>query len=125
MRPTPRLHHCRRPRASVKIDFTRDIKPILDDSCIRCHGPEKPRSHFRLDSREAALKGGKSGVDILPGQSAESPLIRYVAGLDSDVFMPPPDKGQPLSTNQIALLRAWIDQGLPWRWLRRRPRPRL
>jgi hypothetical protein len=65
--------------ADVKIDFTRDIKPILDDSCIRCHGPEKPRSHFRLTDREAALKGGSDGVDILPGQSGASPLIRYVA----------------------------------------------
>jgi Planctomycete cytochrome C len=102
------------PPADVKIDFARDIKPILDDSCIRCHGPEKPRSHFRLDSRDAALKGGSDGVDILPGQSAASPLIRYVAGLDPDTFMPPTGKGQPLTTNQIALLRAWIDQGVPW-----------
>jgi hypothetical protein len=102
------------PPADVKIDFTRDIKPILDDSCIRCHGPEKPRSHFRLTDRDAALKGGSDGVDILPGQSAASPLIRYVAGLDPDILMPPPDKGKPLTTNQIALLRAWIDQGVPW-----------
>jgi hypothetical protein len=100
--------------ANVKIDFARDIKPILDTSCIRCHGPEKPRSHFRLTTRDAALKGGSEGVDILPGQSAASPLIRYVAGLDPDIVMPPPDKGQPLTTNQIALLRAWIDQGVPW-----------
>jgi hypothetical protein len=102
------------PPADVKIDFTRDIKPILDDSCIRCHGPEKPRSHFSLTSRDAALKGGSDGVDILPGQSAASPLIRYVAGLDADIMMPPVDKGKPLTTNQIALLRAWIDQGVPW-----------
>jgi hypothetical protein len=102
------------PPADVKIDFARDIKPILDDSCIRCHGPEKPRGHFRLTDRDAALKGGSEGVDILPGQSAASPLIRYVAGLDADIMMPPPDKGKPLTTNQIALLRAWIDQGVPW-----------
>lgn len=98
----------------MKIDFARDIKPILDDSCIRCHGPEKPRSHFRLDDHDAALKGGSEGVDILPGNSAESPLIRYVAGQDPDIMMPPSGKGQPLSSNQIALLRAWIDQGVPW-----------
>ena len=102
------------PPADVKIDFTRDIKPILDESCIRCHGPEKPRSHFRLTSRDTALKGGSEGVDILSGQSAASPLIRYVAGLDADIFMPPADKGKPLTSNQIALLRAWIDQGVPW-----------
>lgn len=102
------------PPANVKIDFTRDIKPILDDSCIRCHGTEKPRSHYSLDGRDAALKGGRHGVDIIPGQSADSPLIRYVAGLDPDILMPPADKGRPLTTNQIALLRAWIDQGVAW-----------
>ncbi len=102
------------PPADVQIDFARDIKPILDESCIRCHGLEKPRSHFRLTSRDAALKGGSDGVDILPGQSAASPLIRYVAGQDADIFMPPVDKGKPLTTNQIALLRAWIDQGVAW-----------
>jgi hypothetical protein len=102
------------PPANVKIDFSRDIKPILDNSCLRCHGPEKPRNHFRLDSRDSALKGGDNGVDILPGQSAASPLIRYVAELDPDTFMPPPGKVPPLTTNQIALLRAWIDQGVAW-----------
>lgn len=100
--------------ANVTIDFARDINPILDSSCIRCHGPEKPRSHFRLDSREAALKGGDDGVDIVPGHSADSALIKYVAGADPDIFMPPPDKLPALTTNQIALLRAWIDQGVPW-----------
>jgi hypothetical protein len=102
------------PPAAVQIDFARDIKPILENSCFRCHGPEKPRSHFRLDNRDSALKGGETEVDILPGKSAESPLIQYVAGLDPDVQMPPPGKGDPLTTNQIALLRAWIDQGVPW-----------
>jgi hypothetical protein len=102
------------PPANVKIDFVRDIKPILDESCIRCHGPEKPKSRFRLDDRDAALKGGREGVDIIPGNSAESPLIRYVTGQDPDIMMPPSGKGQPLTSNQIALLRAWIDQGVAW-----------
>ena len=102
------------PPAEVKIDFARDIQPILDTSCIRCHGPEKPKSRFRLDNREAALKGGEHGVDIIPGSSAGSPLIHFVAGLVPDMQMPPPGKGEPLTTNQIALLRAWIDQGAVW-----------
>jgi hypothetical protein len=102
------------PPASDQIDFTRDIKPILENSCFRCHGPEKPRSHFRLDNPDAALKGGDDGVDIIPGNSAKSRLIQYVAGLDEDMQMPPPGKGAPLTTNQIALLRAWIDQGVAW-----------
>jgi Planctomycete cytochrome C len=102
------------PAARVKIEFSRDIQPIFEKCCWRCHGPEKAKSHFRLDSREAALKGGENGVDIVPGKSARSPLIGYVAGLVRDMEMPPPGKADPLSTNEVALLRAWIDQGVPW-----------
>jgi len=102
------------PAATNKVDFARDIKPIFDTSCIRCHGPVKPKSGFRLDSREAALKGGDDGVDILPGNSAKSPLIHYTAQLVEDMEMPPTGKGDPLTPAQIALLRAWIDQGAPW-----------
>lgn len=102
------------PPASVTIDYARDIKPILENSCFQCHGPERPRGKFRLDNRESALKGGNDGVDILPGNSAKSPLIQYVSGLDPDMRMPPPDKGKPLTADQVALLRAWIDQGVAW-----------
>jgi len=102
------------PDAAVQVDFTRDIKPILENNCLRCHGPEKPKSKFRLDSREAALKGGDEGVDILPGDSAKSPLIHYVAYLVEDSEMPPVGKGQQLTANQVSLLRAWIDQEAVW-----------
>ncbi len=102
------------PVATVKIDFARDIKPILEDNCLRCHGPEKPKSKFRLDNRAAALKGGEEGVDILPGNSARSPLIHYTAYLVADSEMPPIGKGQRLSAEQVSLLRAWIDQGVVW-----------
>ena len=102
------------PPATNTISFDRDIRPVFEQSCIRCHGPEKPKSRFRLDSRESALKGGEQGVAIKPGQSAESPLIHYVAGLVEDMEMPPTGKGDPLTHGQIGLLRAWIDQGAPW-----------
>jgi mono/diheme cytochrome c family protein len=102
------------PAASVKIDFARDIKPIFEQSCLRCHGPEKPKSKFRLDNRDFALKGGDKGVDIVVGKSGGSPLIHYVAGLVEDMQMPPPGKGDALTTNQVSLLRAWIDQGAVW-----------
>lgn len=102
------------PPATTQIDYDRDIKPIFEHSCFRCHGPERPKSGFRLDQREAALKGGDNGVDILPGKSAESPLIHYVAGLDPDMEMPPQGKGEKLSATEIGLLRAWIDQGVPY-----------
>jgi hypothetical protein len=102
------------PPAKVQIEFDRDIKPIFESTCIRCHGPERPKSHFRLDNRDSALKGGDNGVDILPGDSAKSPLIHYVARLVEDMEMPPPGKGEPLTPEQVGLLRAWIDQGANW-----------
>jgi Planctomycete cytochrome C len=102
------------PAANVKIDFARDIRPILEQSCWRCHGSEKPRSRFNLMSREAALKGGMNGVDILAGDGTGSPLIHYVARLVPDMEMPPPEKGEPLTAEQVGRLRAWIDQGAEW-----------
>jgi hypothetical protein len=101
------------PPASVRVDFDRDIRPIFETSCLRCHGPERPKSHFRLDDRAAALKGGREGVDIIPGDSGKSPLIRYVAMADDVIQMPPPGKGA-LTAAQVGLLRAWIDQGANW-----------
>src|SRR4051794_22254274 len=55
------------------VSFGGDIRPIFEQSCIRCHGPARPKSRFRLDEREAALKGGENGVDIIPGNSGKSP----------------------------------------------------
>ena len=102
------------PPAKTTVDFDRDIRPIFDASCLRCHGPERPKSHFRLVDRESALKGGSVGIDILPGNSAGSPLIQYVARLDPEIQMPPVDRGAPLTAGQVGLLRAWIDQGAIW-----------
>ena len=100
------------PPASVQtVDYARDILPIFEAKCFRCHGPEKPKSRFRLDDREAALKGGSHGEAFTPGDSANSPLIHNVAGLDDDMLMPPEGKGERLKSEEIALLRAWIDQG--------------
>ena len=100
--------------ATNTIDFARDIQPIIEENCLRCHGPEKPRSEFRLDNRAAALKGGEGGVDIIPGDSAKSTLIHYVAYLVEDSEMPPVGKGNRLTPAQVATLRAWIDQGVVW-----------
>src|ERR1700728_4415921 len=101
--------------ATVKINFDHDIRPILETSCLRCHGPQKPRSHFRLDYREGALAGGDDNTnDIVPGDSAKSFLIAYVARQVPDLEMPPEGRGTPLTPQQVGLLRAWIDQGAGW-----------
>jgi mono/diheme cytochrome c family protein len=103
------------PAAGIQVDFARDIKPIFEDNCLRCHGPLKPKSDFRLDNLQDALMGGDDNTnDIVPGNSDKSLLIHYVAGQVEDMEMPPIGKGSRLTTNQIALLRAWIDQGVNW-----------
>jgi hypothetical protein len=103
------------PVAAATVDFERHVWPILDNKCIRCHGPEKPKSKFRIDSKENALKGGElQRNDIVPGQSARSPLVFYVARLEPDMEMPPPGKGDALTSEEVALIRAWIDQGMNW-----------
>jgi mono/diheme cytochrome c family protein len=102
------------PPADRPVSFTADIQPIFEKTCLQCHGPERPRSGFRLDNRESALQGGDLGVDILPGDSAGSPLIHYVARLVEDMEMPPEGRGDPLTPDEVGLLRAWIDQGAQW-----------
>ena len=102
------------PASTNKIDFVKDVKPILDKACMDCHDVDGPMGKFRLDKREAALKGGEKGVDIVPGKSEKSPLIFYAARLIKDMEMPPQDQGDPLTKEQVSLLRAWIDQGAKW-----------
>ncbi|HYT60970.1 MAG TPA: c-type cytochrome domain-containing protein [Haliangiales bacterium] len=103
------------PPSEERVEFDRDVKPIFEKSCFRCHGPERPKSRFRLDNRESALKGGENNKDdIVPGQSAQSKLIYYVARMVEDMEMPPAGKGDPLTAGQISVLRAWIDQGAKW-----------
>jgi mono/diheme cytochrome c family protein len=106
------------PPASAKKDVTYagDIKAIFDNSCVKCHGAEKPKAGLKLDSLEAALKGAKNEKVIVPGKSADSIMVHTIAHLtaDQDQWMPPPNnkaKIGPLTTDQIGLIRAWIDQG--------------
>ena len=101
------------PAATRPVDFARDIRPILDRSCASCHGAEKQKGSYRLDTRAAALQGGENySPAIKPGDSAASPLIHLVAHLVPDMKMPA--KGDPLTVEQVGLLRAWIDQGANW-----------
>jgi hypothetical protein len=102
------------PAAPQSIDFSEDVEPILAASCARCHGAERPRGGFRLTDRVAAIAGGQGGPAIIPGDSGNSPLIHYVARLVEGMEMPPTGAGDPLSEEQVAVLRAWIDQGARW-----------
>jgi mono/diheme cytochrome c family protein len=107
--PSPELP----PAAARPVDFVKDIHPIFKSKCFSCHDGAKQRGGFRLDVKAAALKGGESFAPaIIPGKSTESPLIRFVAGLEEGLLMPP--EGNRLTAEQIGLLRAWIDQGANW-----------
>src|SRR4051812_38455436 len=94
-------------------DFSREIRPLLEQHCFKCHGPEKQKGGLRLDSKEAAFKPGESGEKaILPGRASESRLIKLVSSQDDNERMP--SRGQPLSTIEIDLLKRWINGGAEW-----------
>lgn len=97
-----------------KIDFAKDVKPLLSKHCWSCHGEKQHESGLRLDSREAMMLGGDLGKAISPGKSAESRLIHFVAVTDPKKVMPPEGEGDRLSAEQVGILRAWIDQGCVW-----------
>jgi cytochrome c553 len=100
------------PAASGTVDFKRDVQPIIEKSCVKCHGRGRDKGGFVVDTRESILKGGDSGPAVVEGQSEESLLIELVSGLDPDNVMPA--KGTKLTAKEVGLLRAWIDQGLKW-----------
>lgn len=99
--------------ADTKVDFVKDIQPILQNSCIKCHGPEKQKGGLRLDSKAAALKGGKDGEVINLNHADKSDLYRRITlEPGSDDIMP--SKGDPLTKAQTDLIRDWINQGAVW-----------
>jgi mono/diheme cytochrome c family protein/uncharacterized small protein (DUF1192 family) len=100
------------PQATASIDFARDIQPILQNSCAKCHGPTRARGGLRLHERASAMRGGDSGPVILPGRGSESLLVRRIIGVEGED--PMPKEGDPLTPAQIVLIRAWIDQGASW-----------
>jgi Planctomycete cytochrome C len=142
------------PAKTQGLTYSKDVRPVLEQSCTRCHSGDRPKAGLVLDSLDGALKGSKDGKVILPGHSEKSPLIIAVARLDPEKAMPPtPRPGQfgrpggpgggpaggpppgggapsgqrppggpggpggfgpppkPLTTEQVSLLRAWVDQG--------------
>jgi hypothetical protein len=94
------------------LTYAKDIQPILAKNCFGCHGPKMQKGRLRLDSLEAVLKGGEDGKIVEKGNSAKSSLVKAVARLSEDSAMPPKGKGNPLSKEEVGLIRAWIDQGI-------------
>ncbi len=96
------------------VDFNRDIRPILSEKCLLCHGPDPEglEAGLRLDLRDAALSVLESDlIAIVPGSPEESELIARISSEDVDVRMPPPEHGQALNTEQIELVTRWVKEG--------------
>lgn len=90
-------------------DFAKEIRPILEQNCFGCHGPDQSKGGLRLHTAELTRTGGDSGAALVPGDAEKSLLWRVVAGLDEDMFMPA--EGDPLTDEQVLLIRRWIDSG--------------
>src|SRR6185437_4822954 len=90
--------------------FSKDIAPILAKKCVACHGPEKSKGHFRLDTFDFLMKGGESkSASVVPGQPEQSELFRRLTAKDEDDRMP--QKEGPLPSEQISLIESWIMEG--------------
>src|SRR5262245_1523537 len=96
------------PSEAAKVDFNRDIRPVMSDTCFRCHGfdAKARKARLRLDLREEALKPAKSGeIPIVPGHPEKSEVIRRLFTKDEDERMPPAEIHKPLTAEQKELFR--------------------
>ena len=100
------------PAVDRSIDFKSEILPLFQKRCAQCHAGGKDKGGLSLATRARAIDGGDSGPALIPGQSGKSLLIRLIAAMDEERAMPPDD--EPLSAEQIGIIRAWIDQGADW-----------
>jgi hypothetical protein len=108
---------CAQTAKPAGIDFQREIRPILSESCFQCHGPdsESRQAGLRLDLHDAALATRPRGAAIAPGNSAASLVYKRVSEPNANLRMPPAYSRRSLTPAQIALLKRWIDEGAPWK----------
>jgi cytochrome c553 len=107
------------PPLTRPVDFKTEVYPLFKAACFKCHGPEKQKGKYRMDTKEGAFKvTDDHGPAIAAGKSAQSAIIHMAAGLIDEMLMPPPGgkpgESDPLTREQISLLRGWIDQGAAW-----------
>jgi hypothetical protein len=98
-------------RAQEPVSFTNQIKPILESTCWGCHSTDLQLSKLDLSTHEGALRGGARGPSIVPGSAEQSRLFRVIAGLETPAM---PLGGTPLTVQEIALIKTWIDEGAHW-----------
>jgi hypothetical protein len=102
--------------AAEPINFSRQIRPILSENCIACHGPDEKgrKGKLRLDDEQDAKRDRKGDFVILPGKPEQSELIKRIESTDPDDVMPPPKQHKTIPPAQLALLKEWIRQGAVW-----------
>ena len=101
------------PAASAAPDFEKDVKPILEGKCVLCHGSGKEKGGLQLHTREAMLKGGDTDPAIEVGNADHSLLVeRIVLDPADDEIMP--QETDPLTPEEIEILKTWIAEGAPW-----------
>ncbi len=98
--------------AQAAVDFAHEVVPVLREHCAECHAGDKKKGGFSFNDREALMAGGENGKVVVAGKSAESRLLELVHSTDPDEQMPP--KGNRLAAEKVAVLKAWIDEGVKW-----------
>ena len=96
--------------AAERVDYLTQVKPILAEKCYSCHGALKQEAELRLETRSLLMKGGDSGAVLVEGNAARSLILERIQA-DEDERMPPAEEGSALKPDEVALIRAWIDQG--------------
>ncbi len=100
--------------AADKVDFTNQVKPILEAACTHCHGADKDKGDFRLHTKEDLIKGNENGPGLTAGDIKKSALYTtLILPHDDDMVMPPEKEGL-LDPSQIAVIKSWIEQGADW-----------
>lgn len=115
---TPPALSAEPPARSRPVDFNRDVRPILSETCFQCHGPDKAKrkGNLRLDTKEGAFAPIEGiGPVIVAGKPDESELVARVESDDADERMPPPESGRSLSKGQVEILRRWVAEGAEWK----------
>ncbi len=95
---------------AAEVDYLREVKPVLTEHCVSCHGPGRPKGGLRLDTAAAALRGGEHGPAFVPGKPSESLALRLAEGPHDDLERMPYKK-PPLGPQQVAVLRRWVAAG--------------
>ena len=95
---------------AAPVDYARQIKPMFQAACVKCHGATTQKSKLKLDTAAAVLKGGENGAAIQPGKSSDSLLIQAIEGTHAEIPKMP-YKRPPLDSAQVALIKQWINEG--------------